>query len=107
VLEKQVAALALPSGQAASGFAVHKLARARDNIVSSIDLYGGTWNLFAHTLKDQGIEAPFFDPADPGKFRRATDDRTVAYYRRHYQMRNSPCSPLPMLPKSAATLAFC
>ena len=41
------------------------VARAGDNIVSSTDLYGGTWNLFANTLKDQGIEARFVDPTDP------------------------------------------
>jgi O-acetylhomoserine (thiol)-lyase len=79
-LEGGVAALALASGQAASAFAVQNLARAGDNIVSSTDLYGGTWNLFAHTLKDQGIEVRFVDPADPENFRRATDDRTRAYY---------------------------
>ena len=43
-------------------------------------MYGGTWNLFANTLKDQGIEARFVDPADPEAFARATDDRTRAYY---------------------------
>ena len=75
-----MAALALASGQAASAFSVQNLARAGDNIVSSTDLYGGTWNLFANTLKDQGIEARFVDPADPEAFARATDDRTRAYY---------------------------
>jgi O-acetylhomoserine (thiol)-lyase len=79
-LEGGVAALALASGQAASAFAVQNIARAGDNIVSSTDLYGGTWNLFAHTLKDQGVEVRFVDPADPANFRRATDDRTRAYY---------------------------
>jgi O-acetylhomoserine (thiol)-lyase len=79
-LEGGVAALALASGQAASAFAIQNLARAGDNVVSSTDLYGGTWNLFAHTLKDQGIEVRFVDPADPESFRRATDDRTRAYY---------------------------
>ena len=71
---------ALASGQAASAFSVQNLARVGDNIVSSTDLYGGTWNLFANTLKDQGIEARFVDPADPEAFARATDDRTRAYY---------------------------
>ena len=87
VLEKRVAALeggaaalALASGQAASAFALQNLAKAGDNIVSSTDLYGGTWNLFAHTLKDQGIEVRFVDPIDPENFLRATDDRTRAYY---------------------------
>ena len=79
-LEGGVAALAVGSGQAASAFAIQNLARAGDNIVSSTDLYGGTWNLFAHTLRDQGIEVRFVDPADPQAFARATDDRTRAYY---------------------------
>ncbi len=79
-LEGGVAALAVASGQAASAFAVQNLARAGDNIVSSTDLYGGTWNLFANTFKDQGIEVRFVDPADPEDFRKATDGRTRAYY---------------------------
>ena len=48
--------------------------------MSATDLYGGTWNLFANTLKDQGIEVRFVDPADPENFRRAIDDRTRAFY---------------------------
>jgi O-acetylhomoserine (thiol)-lyase len=79
-LEGGVAALALASGQAASAFAIQNLARAGDNIVSSTDLYGGTWNLFQNTLKDMGIECRFVDPTDPEAFARATDDRTRAYY---------------------------
>jgi O-acetylhomoserine (thiol)-lyase len=79
-LEGGVAALGLASGQAASAFAIQTLARAGDNIVSSTDLYGGTWNLFANTLKDQGIEVRFADPADPDAFARATDERTRAFY---------------------------
>ncbi len=79
-LEGGVAALALSSGQAASAIALQNLAKVGDNIVSSTDLYGGTWNLFAHTLKDQGIEVRFVDPSDPQNFARATDARTRAYY---------------------------
>ncbi len=79
-LEGGAAALAVSSGQAASAFAIQNLAKAGDNVVSSTDLYGGTWNLFAHTLKDQGIEVRFVDPSDPQAFARATDDRTRAYY---------------------------
>lgn len=79
-LEGGAAALAVSSGQAASAFAIQNLARAGDNIVSSTDLYGGTWNLFANTLRDQGIEVRFVDPEDPLAFARATDDRTRAYY---------------------------
>ncbi len=79
-IEGGVAALAVASGQAASAFSIQTLACAGDNIVSSTDLYGGTWNLFANTLKDQGIDVRFVDPSDPDNFRRATDDRTRAYY---------------------------
>jgi O-acetylhomoserine (thiol)-lyase len=79
-LEGGVAALAVASGQAASALSVQNLAKVGDNIVSSTDLYGGTWNLFANTLKDQGIEVRFVDPADPHAFVRASDDRTRAWY---------------------------
>jgi len=79
-LEGGVAGLAVASGQAASAYSVQTLARAGDNIVSSTDLYGGTWNLFANTLKDQGVEVRFVDPTDPDAFGRATDARTRAYY---------------------------
>jgi O-acetylhomoserine (thiol)-lyase len=79
-LEGGVAALAVASGQAASAYSVQNLARAGDNIVASTDLYGGTWNLFANTLKDQGLEVRFVDPADPHAFANATDERTRAYY---------------------------
>ena len=79
-LEGGVAALGVASGQAASAFAIQNIAQAGDNIVSSTDLYGGTWNLFAHTLSKQGIEVRFVDPQDPEAFRKATDDKTRAYY---------------------------
>ena len=87
VLEKRLAALeggaaavAVASGQAATALSVQNLAHAGDNIVSSTDLYGGTWNLFANTFRDMGIEVRFVDPADPQAFARATDGRTRAYY---------------------------
>jgi O-acetylhomoserine (thiol)-lyase len=79
-LEGGVAALSVASGQAASAMAVQNIAHAGDNIVSSTDLYGGTWNLFANTLKTFGIEVRFVDPSDPENFRRATDARTRAFY---------------------------
>jgi O-acetylhomoserine (thiol)-lyase len=79
-VEGGVAALALASGQAASAFAILNLAEAGDNIVSSTDLYGGTWALFANTLRRMGVEVRFVDPADPEGFARATDGRTRAYY---------------------------
>ncbi len=79
-LEGGVAALAVASGQAASTFSILNVAQAGDNFVASTDLYGGTWNLFANTLKQIGIECRFVDPGDPENFRRATDARTRAYY---------------------------
>jgi len=79
-LEGGVAALAVSSGQAASAISIQNLCQPGDNIVSSTDLYGGTWNLFANTLLSMGITVRFVDPSDPEAFRRATDDRTRAYY---------------------------
>ncbi len=79
-LEGGVGALALGSGQAATAFSIQNIARVGDNIVSSTDLYGGTWNLFANTMKEMGIEVRFVDPEDPEAFARATDDKTRAYY---------------------------
>ncbi len=79
-LEGGVAALATSSGQAASTFAIMNLCQAGDNFVTSTDLYGGTWNLFANTLKQFGVEARFVDPADPEAFVRATDERTRCWY---------------------------
>ncbi|WP_296599488.1 O-acetylhomoserine aminocarboxypropyltransferase/cysteine synthase family protein [Phenylobacterium sp.] len=79
-LEGGAAALAVASGQAASALALQTLAKVGDNVVSSTALYGGTWNLFANTLRDQGIEVRFVDPADPENFARATDEKTRAYY---------------------------
>jgi O-acetylhomoserine (thiol)-lyase len=79
-LEGGVAALAVSSGQTASAYAIQNLAVAGDNIVSSTDLYGGTWNLFQNTLRQQGIEVRFVDPARPENFAEASDERTRAYY---------------------------
>jgi O-acetylhomoserine (thiol)-lyase len=74
-MEGGAAALAVSSGQAASAFAIQNVAKSGDNVVSSTDLYGGTWNLFQNTMKVR-----FVDPTDPENFRRATDDKTRAYY---------------------------
>jgi O-acetylhomoserine (thiol)-lyase len=87
VLEKRVAALeggvaglAMSSGQASEFISITNITHAGDNIVSSTDLYGGTWNLFQNTLSTMGIEVRFVDPSDPEAFRRATDDRTKCYF---------------------------
>jgi len=79
-LEGGVGALAVSSGQSATAISVQNLARSGDNIVCSTDVYGGTFNLFSNTLKDQGIEVRFADPSDPENFRKLTDDNTRAYY---------------------------
>jgi len=79
-LEGGAAALAVASGQAASAYSILNLAQAGDNIVSSTDLYGGTWTLFSQTLKQFGVETRFVDPSNPEAFRRATDGKTRAYY---------------------------
>src|ERR1051326_5885215 len=79
-MEGGVAAVAVSSGQSASTVAIQNLCRPGDNVVSSTDLYGGTWNLFANTLPSMGITVRFVDPADPEAFRRATDSKTRAYY---------------------------
>ena len=79
-LEGGVAAVAVSSGQAATALAVQNLVVAGDNVVSSTALYGGTYNLFANTFRDMGIEVRFVDAADPEAFARATDERTRVYY---------------------------
>ena len=79
-LEGGVAALAVSSGQSASMIAVQNIAQSGDNIVSSTDLYGGTWNLFANQLEQMGIEVRFVDPEHPENFRNAIDDKTRAFY---------------------------
>ena len=79
-LEGGVAALAMASGMAAITAAIQTIAEAGDNIVTSATLYGGTYNLFAHTLPQYGIEVRFADHRDPASFERLIDDRTKAVF---------------------------
>jgi O-acetylhomoserine (thiol)-lyase len=79
-LEGGVAALATASGSAAITYAVLNIAGSGDHIVSSKTLYGGTYNLFANTFKDLGIEATFVDGSDPENFRKAILPNTKALY---------------------------
>ena len=79
-IEGGVAALAVSSGQSASMYSVMNLCKAGDNFVCSTNIYGGTWNLFANTLKDFGVDCRFVDPANPESFAEATDDKTRCYY---------------------------
>ena len=79
-LEGGVAALAVASGSSAVALSLQNLCSAGDNIVSSPYLYGGTWNLFANTFKQLGIEVRFADADNPDSFRDLTDDKTRAYF---------------------------
>ena len=79
-LEGGVGALATASGSAAITYAVQNIAMAGDQIVSAAKLYGGTYNLFANTLKDQGLAATFVDPADPDNFEKAIQPNTKLIY---------------------------
>ena len=79
-LEGGAAALATASGSAAITYAVQNIASAGDHIVSSIDLYGGTYNLFANTLREQGITTDFADPFDLNSFEKAIRPETKLIY---------------------------
>jgi O-acetylhomoserine (thiol)-lyase len=79
-LEGGIAALALASGQAAVTYSILTISEAGDNIVASSALYGGTYNLFAHTLPQYGIESRFADYRKPETFEPLIDSRTKAVF---------------------------
>ena len=79
-LEGGIAGLALASGQAAITYAIQTIAEAGDNIVSAATLYGGTYNLFAHTLPQFGIQVRFADYRDPASFEKLIHGKTKAVY---------------------------
>ncbi len=79
-LEGGIGGLAVASGQAAEALAILNILSAGDELLSSTSLYGGTYNLFAHTLPRLGIAVRFVDPSDPENFRRAIGERTRAIY---------------------------
>lgn len=79
-LEGGIAALAVASGQSAVTYAILTIAEAGDNIVSSTALYGGTYNLFAHTLPQYGITTRFADHLNPDSFEPLIDERTKAIF---------------------------
>ncbi len=79
-LEGGIAALALASGMAAITYAIQTIAEAGDNIVSTATLYGGTYNLFAHTFPQQGLEVRFADAHKPESFAPLIDARTKAIF---------------------------
>ncbi|MCQ2471689.1 MAG: O-acetylhomoserine aminocarboxypropyltransferase/cysteine synthase [Clostridia bacterium] len=79
-LESGAAALATASGSAAITYAIQNIAIAGDHIVSSANLYGGTYNLFANTLKEQGLSTSFVDPSDLQNFEKAIQGNTKLIY---------------------------
>ena len=79
-LEGGAAALAVATGAAAITYAIQNIAYAGDHIVSAASVYGGTYNLFAHTLKDFGIDCTFVNAANPENFRKAIRPNTKAFY---------------------------
>ncbi len=79
-LEGGIAALALASGQAAVTYSILTISEAGDNIVASSALYGGTYNLFAHTLPQYGIETRFADYRDASSFEKLIDAKTKAVF---------------------------
>jgi O-acetylhomoserine (thiol)-lyase len=79
-LEGGIAGLALASGQAAITYAIFTICESGDNIIASSTLYGGTYNLFAHTLPQLGIQVRFADYRNPASFAALIDDRTKAFF---------------------------
>jgi O-acetylhomoserine (thiol)-lyase len=79
-MEGGIAGLALASGMAAITYAIMTIAEAGDNIVTSSTLYGGTYNLFAHTLPRYGIQVRFADYREPDSFAQLIDGRTKAIF---------------------------
>lgn len=79
-LEGGAAALAVATGAAAITYAIQNIATAGDHIVSSQNLYGGTFNLMANTLREQGLETTFVDPSDPQNFEQAIRPNTKLIY---------------------------
>ena len=80
LLEGGTAAVAFSSGMAAIAFSILNIAGAGDEIIAAENLYGGTFNLFAHTLPRYGITVKFVDSTDPENFRAAVTDKTKAFF---------------------------
>ena len=79
-LEGGAAALATASGSSAITYAIQNIATACDHVVASENLYGGSYNLLAHTLKEQGLSVTFVDPSDPENFAKAVRPNTKLFY---------------------------
>ena len=100
-LEGGVAALATASGSAAITYAIQNIALAGDHVVSSTNIYGGTANLLANTLKEQGIETTFVDPSDPENFRKAIKPNTKLLYTEVLGNPNSDVADIEAISKIA------
>ncbi len=100
-LEGGVAALATASGSAAITYAIQNIALAGDHVVSSTNVYGGTFNLLANTLKEQGIETTFVDPSDPENFRKAIRPNTKLLYTEILGNPNSDVADIDAISKIA------
>ena len=79
-LEKGLAALALSSGAAATTYAIQNITRSGDHIVSDNQIYGGTYNLFANTFKDLGVDTTFVDGSVAANFEKAIKPNTRAIF---------------------------
>lgn len=100
-LEGGVAALAVSSGAAAVTYAIQNVALAGDHIVAARNIYGGTYNLLAHTLTDYGVTTTFVDPSDPENFERAIKENTKALYIETLGNPNSEVSDIEAVAKIA------
>ncbi len=105
-LEGGIGALALSSGQAAVFYSIINIASAGDEIVSSSSIYGGTYNLFAHTLRKFGITVKFVDPSDPENFERAITDKTKALFAETIGNPKTMCWTLKRWPASPIAMPF-
>ena len=100
-LEGGVGALATASGSAAITYAIQNIALAGDHVVSSSNVYGGTANLLANTLREQGIETTFVDPSDPENFRKAIRPNTKLLYTEILGNPNSDVADIEAISKIA------
>ena len=100
-MEGGIAALATASGSAAITYSIQNIALAGDHVVSSANVYGGTFNLLANTLREQGIETTFVDPSDPENFRKAIKPNTKLLYTEILGNPNSDVADIDAISKIA------
>ena len=100
-LEGGIAALATASGSAAITYAIQNIALAGDHVVASANVYGGTYNLLANTLREQGIETTFVDPSDPQNFAKAIKKNTKLLYTEVLGNPNSDVADIDAISKIA------